>query len=139
MLSRDQGYRKAFLLAVLIPIIGAAGALVVGCNSAFFATLFPPCPLKLLTGFNCLSCGATRATLALVRGDLVTAVYYHPLYIVFLGWLCYLYVRLVISLTVKPYRHFQLTLTWSKGIAILIGAAVFIVFRNTPLYQAVFF
>ena len=45
-------------------------------------TLTPPCPLRALTGLDCPLCGATRATHALVRGDLLTAVDFNALYVV---------------------------------------------------------
>jgi hypothetical protein len=53
------------------------------------------CPFALLTGVACPGCGMTRAAAALVRGDLTTAVGYHPMVIVFavLGmgaWVWYL-------------------------------------------------
>lgn len=37
------------------------------------------CPIKHLTGISCAGCGMTRASLALIQGDIHKAVYYHPL------------------------------------------------------------
>ncbi len=39
----------------------------------------PGCPLKATTDIDCPFCGMTRATLAMGRGDLGTALEYHPL------------------------------------------------------------
>jgi uncharacterized protein DUF2752 len=39
----------------------------------------PGCPLKATTNIDCPFCGMTRATLAMGRGDLDTALAYHPL------------------------------------------------------------
>jgi 1,6-anhydro-N-acetylmuramate kinase len=39
----------------------------------------PVCPFKRLTGLPCLSCGTTRAALALLRGDLAVAFHFNPL------------------------------------------------------------
>jgi hypothetical protein len=36
--------------------------------------VFPPCPFKLLTGWNCPACGGLRMTHDLLRGDLAAAV-----------------------------------------------------------------
>lgn len=44
--------------------------------------LTPPCPLRALTGLDCPLCGATRATHALVRGQLATALDFNALYVV---------------------------------------------------------
>lgn len=37
-------------------------------------TLFPPCPFRLLTGWNCPACGGLRMTYDLLHGDLGAAV-----------------------------------------------------------------
>lgn len=39
----------------------------------------PPCPLHYLTGLYCPGCGGTRAFVALVHGQFLTSLYYHPL------------------------------------------------------------
>ena len=36
--------------------------------------LFPPCPFKALTGWNCPGCGGLRMTHDLLHGDLAAAV-----------------------------------------------------------------
>ncbi|GAY19068.1 DUF2752 domain-containing protein [Mycobacterium sp. shizuoka-1] len=37
-------------------------------------SLFPPCPFRLLTGWNCPACGGLRMTHDLLHGDLGAAV-----------------------------------------------------------------
>lgn len=37
-------------------------------------TVFPPCPFRLLTGWNCPACGGLRMTHDLLHGDLGAAV-----------------------------------------------------------------
>jgi hypothetical protein len=37
------------------------------------------CPFALFTGMACPGCGMTRAASSLIRGDLTTALGYHPL------------------------------------------------------------
>ena len=37
------------------------------------------CPIKFITGISCPGCGMTRALLSLLRLDVKSAVYYHPL------------------------------------------------------------
>lgn len=139
MLCRDTNYLKAFRLAVLLPVAAAAAAAVVGLGWDTLSRFVPPCMFETLTGWNCLSCGATRATFALARGDLFTAVYYNPLYMVFLGWLLYLYVRLILSLIVRPYRPYSFTLTLPRGLTVAAVCVAFTVIRNMPFYRAIFF
>ncbi len=38
------------------------------------------CPIKYVTGISCAGCGMSRAVLSLLRGDLRSAFYYHPLF-----------------------------------------------------------
>lgn len=139
MLKGDKNYRIAFVLAVAVPIFCAAAAALVLWAQRRSGITFLPCGIKQLTGFNCLSCGATRATFALLRGDIVTAVWYNPLYIAFLFYLTYRYARLVISLFVKPYRNFIIKVDRKRAIIICVIIVAFTLIRNTPLYQTVFF
>ena len=44
-----------------------------------FAFALPACPIKAVVGLPCLSCGTTRAGLALSRLDLVSAFSINPL------------------------------------------------------------
>ncbi|MBI3690767.1 MAG: DUF2752 domain-containing protein [Mycolicibacterium aromaticivorans] len=37
-------------------------------------SLFPPCPFRLLTGWNCPACGGLRMTHDLLHGDVAAAV-----------------------------------------------------------------
>ncbi|MCV7346404.1 DUF2752 domain-containing protein [Mycolicibacterium rhodesiae] len=37
-------------------------------------SLFPPCPFRLLTGWNCPACGGLRMTHDLLHGDIAAAV-----------------------------------------------------------------
>ena len=60
--------RRGFTLLAL----GGFGALIL-------ATGVPLCPMAGVLGIPCPGCGLTRATLALVRGDLSSAFHFHPL------------------------------------------------------------
>ena len=60
--------RRIALVLVLITLGGAV-----------LASGFPLCPTASLFGIPCPSCGLTRASLALLRGDLHSAMHFHPL------------------------------------------------------------
>ncbi len=38
------------------------------------------CPIKFITGISCAGCGMSRAWIALLHFDIVSAFYYHPLF-----------------------------------------------------------
>lgn len=61
-----------FRRAVLVLALAAIAALVIALDA-------PLCPSATLLGLPCPGCGLTRASLALVRGDIATAVRLHPL------------------------------------------------------------
>ena len=46
-----------------------------------------PCVFQELTGLYCPGCGGTRALKALMKGDVITSILYHPLilYVVFVA------------------------------------------------------
>lgn len=139
MLRRDKNYRSAFVLAVAVPVVCAAAAALVLWGRETAEIFFLPCRIKQLTGYNCLSCGATRATVALIHGDIATAVYYNPPYLLFLCWLAYLYGRVVASLIIRPYRRYVLRLDWKWATAVAVAIIAFTIIRNLPFYQAVFY
>lgn len=42
------------------------------------ADFLPPCLFHSITGLYCLGCGGTRAVFALVRGEILKSLFYHP-------------------------------------------------------------
>jgi hypothetical protein len=62
---------RARRFIIVVGILAAAGAVVF---------IGPPlCPTALFIGIPCPGCGLTRATLALLRGDVAGALHFHPL------------------------------------------------------------
>ncbi len=139
MLSGNRQYRRAFVLAVAVPILCAAAAALVLRVMKELGLDYLPCGIRAVTGFNCLTCGATRATLALMRGDVAGAFWYNPLYTVFLGWVGYLYIRLAISLIKRPYRPYRPKMSRKHAFLMAAMAILFTILRNLPIYQAVFY
>src|SRR3954447_8932475 len=65
------------------------------------------CPFLAMTGYPCLTCGATRCSIAFAHGDVVTALAWNPL--VTLG-LCALVLfdvyAVIVLVTRSPRLHF---------------------------------
>ena len=86
-----------------------------------------PCPLKTLTGLDCPLCGATRATFALLRGDVAAAFDFNALYVIVLP-------VVVAALALWFVRRRPPTLlTWARlpAVALAVGL-VYMAVRNLP-------
>lgn len=84
----------------------AVGLLALAPLAPRLATALPACPLKSIVGVPCLTCGSTRAALALGRLDLWTALTINPL--VAAGWVMLVVGGLiagVLALGGKPLRE----------------------------------
>ena len=69
---KEFDHELVWLGVSLTAFVGAAGWLWLGLG-------FPPCPFLALTGYPCLTCGATRCAIALGHGHLLQAWHWNPL------------------------------------------------------------
>ena len=66
------------------------------------------CPIKYLTGISCAGCGMSRAWLSVLHGDISMAFYYHPLFLLPVGFLAlYLFKN---GINPKVYKFFIFTI-----------------------------
>jgi len=70
----EEERQLAFVWGVL-----AASSLLLRPFWIAVAPLMPPCPFRALTGLPCLSCGTTRAAVALLEGHPLEALSVNPL------------------------------------------------------------
>lgn len=95
--------------------------------------LAPKCPMKLLTGFDCPSCGIQRAFHSLLHGDIVQAILINPFI-----WLCLPYLVLVVYAAVfhTPRSQRVAHYVFHHYTLYTYIALYFIwwVVRNTPLW-----
>ncbi|WP_066897312.1 DUF2752 domain-containing protein [Mycolicibacterium houstonense] len=91
--------------------------------------LFPPCPFKVLTGWDCPACGGLRMTHDVLHGDLGAAV-----------------VDNVFALVGLPVLALWLLVRWRLGqrlfplpavVAIVIAVVLWTVVRNVPGFPLV--
>lgn len=78
--------KKEDIFAVLLIIVFYAGMQCMGIT----------CPIKYITGISCAGCGMTRAWISFLRGDVMRAMYYHPLFWLVIpaaiGYICRKYI-----------------------------------------------
>jgi len=75
--SRDFRLEKNIYEAGLFLLL--AGIILVVIKGIFAADFaLPPCLFHKWTGYYCPGCGGTRAVKALLRGDVISSFFYHP-------------------------------------------------------------
>lgn len=112
---------------------GASVAL--GAALAFSAPLWtgrlPGCVFRRLSGWNCPGCGGTRATLALLAGDLPRALRMNPLLVVLAGAALVLGLRAVWRERRGHVPAFP-DLSWRWGMTLVLAVLAFALLRNLP-------
>jgi hypothetical protein len=81
----------------------------------------PRCPFKILTGLPCPTCGATRACLALARGDLAAAWVFNPL-LVFAGTGALVYLVYAAIVLAARLPRCRLLITATERTALRVAA-----------------
>ena len=111
--------------------------LAVGILSVFNpaqSQLFPPCPFRAFTGFDCPGCGSTRALHQLLHGDVAGAVALNPLLLVFAPILGYALLSTVtLAARGRPLPRPRISARWIWALLAMI--MLFWVVRNTPWWR----
>ena len=113
----------------------AAGTVLVaiGLINPTTSSIFPTCPFRALTGLHCPGCGVTRGMHQLLHGDLLSALDYNALLIVFVPMIVFFMLTLL-SIAIRGRRirfpGFAPKATWG----LLVVLLVFGVLRNLPFY-----
>ena len=111
--------------------VAAAGCLYLALVDPNLSAAYPPCPLKVITGYDCAGCGGLRGTHALLTGDPVRAADHNLLLVLALPVLAYLVVRWALERSTGrrlPPIPWHPAMTWVVAV-VLVG---FSVARNLP-------
>ena len=124
---------KIFYIAFLVTAVPAIALLYVFVYPKY-QLYFPKCIFYLATGWYCPGCGSQRAFIALLHGDILTAIHNNLLAIVLSPFLLYaLFVFFYNLFSAKKItkKIFYSSLS-AKVIVVLV--IVFAVLRNIPFY-----
>ncbi|UQX88333.1 DUF2752 domain-containing protein [Jatrophihabitans telluris] len=121
-----------------VPLVTAGTAVLASVGLYFVnpnTTHVPLCPFHAVTGLNCPLCGATRATYALLHGDVVTALHDNAVYVLglpLLFWLGWRWYRATAGPD-RPGASRHRLMPRAVFIALLVLLVVFGVVRNLPI------
>jgi hypothetical protein len=123
--------RTGLYTAVGAGALGLAGALTyIGLNDPHRpGSVFPPCPFKTLTGWDCPGCGGLRMTHDLLHGDLAAAVQDNVYLLVGIP-------LLLVWVLLRRVRR-RAVFTWWAGAVILVTAVAWTVVRNVTGFPLV--
>jgi hypothetical protein len=112
--------------------LAAAGCAYVAIVDPNTSSLYPQCPFKALTGYDCPGCGITRALHSFLHGNLLQAADHNLLAVLIailaVGWLV---VARVQRRRGRPTPRFSLSPRATIAIALVVLA--FWVLRNLPM------
>ncbi len=114
----------------------AAGGIIVGMLFVFdpaTTAMFPPCPVRYLTGWYCPGCGSLRAIHQLLHGNLQAAWAMNPLAVIFLPFVAYgLASRALLEVSGHELPRFFVPAFYIRALGIIV--ILFAIARNLPLY-----
>lgn len=116
-----SNHTKYFLWVLVI------ASLLFLVNYLFFDTLYFKCIIKELTGYDCPTCGAQRAFISILNGEIIKAFWYNP-YLVLL-----LFVGLVLIFINKDYlnkRKLNYIIT-----TLVILMIMWVIIRNLSIWK----
>lgn len=133
MSPRARAQKWGITLSVVTLVI--AGALILrGAEPRADSRWMPKCAFNHWTGLHCPSCGNTRATHALLHGNLPGAIEQNVAFVIALPFLLLGATRAWLK-WVYPEKWKPLPFTWHRGYSlVLIGCVViFMILRNLPM------
>lgn len=89
---------KKKIFVFILPFIGFAGCYITSVLFLHFIDVTGfMCPIKLVTGYLCPGCGATRALRALLDFDIILSLRSNPTIIISVICMCILYIRILLN------------------------------------------
>jgi len=119
--------------AALVFAAGAVAAILLRIFDPATSGVFPPCPVRYLTGWYCPGCGSLRAIHQLLHGNLQAAWAMNPLAVILLPFLLYgLASHVLLEFRGRGLPQTFLPAVWIRALCVVI--ILFGVARNLPLH-----
>lgn len=100
-------------------LLHAAAALGLGVLVLLYARGIVVCPVWLVFGVPCPTCGVTRALLALAQGDLAGYLHHQPMAL-------FLVVAVFLALHHKPLLRFRWVLWTYVGVVLVLNLVLYV-------------
>ena len=124
--------RRHPLLTAMI-VSAAVGALLLRAFDPATSGIFPPCPVRYLTGWYCPGCGSLRAIHQLLQGNLRAAWAMNPLSIVLLPFITYgLASHALLEIRGQGLPRLFMPALWIRALCVAI--ILFGIVRNIPIH-----
>lgn len=125
-MKKHTKFQKIFFTA--LPFIAAPVIFLLAKFVANYKDLLPPCLTYTFFGINCPGCGATRATITLLNGDIITSLRQNA-FVIFGVLICvWLYIEFLFKLYGKPLSF---TILKEKYIWIFVAILfIYTILRN---------
>ena len=117
-------------------LLAGAAAYLAAVDPAAPGTHLPACPLHELTGLWCPGCGLTRATHAVLRGDIGAAFGYNLFFPLFLGAIVIGWIAWMRSALRRPAMVWLTRVPVWSLVALAAAVVLFGVLRNVSGFEA---
>ena len=121
--------RHPYALLGTVALLGAALAYIGIVDPHEPDSIFPLCPFRLLTGWNCPGCGALRMIHDVLHGDVAAAI--HDNAMLLIG------APLLAEWMLLSRRRGKLPVTLPTAAVVIVTLAVWTVVRNLPGFPLV--
>ena len=127
MQIRTERYSHFTIPALLwlIPLAGLFTLLIQWLFRQLFGFSMPVCFFKYFTGHPCVICGGTRATMALMRGDVIKALQWNPLFTIAL-----VVVMTVLLIELASQRRFVIKFKSKKEKIVIYAITILVIMAN---------
>ncbi len=113
---------------LVIHIAAAFGFFLIALVFYKLGLRFPPCPFNLITGGYCLTCGATRAMLAIVNFQFLRSLLLNPVPLMLALFMLFVMLHELVNAVNKKNKTFKYFLICS--LIIIFVAVIFCLLRN---------